>query len=112
MAKNAPTPSNSISFSEKHRPYWRELILNDPALSQRETLIAVTMSENIRYQHGYSGWLLQSGYGYVTKKLGSAGVKVDKKEVAETLFKLIDLGYLSKFKLGKTNDYYFTDPSK
>lgn len=112
MSKNAPMPTNCVSFSVKNRDYWLGLILADPNLTQRQTLIAATMAKNIRFQHGYGGWLMNSSYGYVINQLENGGVAVNKDEVAAVLKQMVDLGYISKFKVGKGNEYYFTDPTK
>lgn len=112
MARNAPTPSNSISFSPENRGEWLGLILADKRFSQQDSLIAGVMSQNIEFQQGYGGWIMNSNYRYVVKKLQDARITIDKSDVASVLWLLVEHGYLSRFKLDKSGLYYFTDPTK
>lgn len=112
MSKNAPTPANAVSFSEKNRGHWLGLILADKRFSKTDSLIVGVLSQNIEYQHGYGGWIMNSSYKKVVNSLKKKNINIDKKDVAPVLKQLLEYGYLSKFKVDQAGLYYFTDPTK
>ena len=112
MTRSAPTPDNSITFSPENRGDWLGLILADERFSQQDSLIAGVMSQNIEFQHGYGGWIMNSSYRYVVKALKDVKVTIEKSEVASVLWRLVEYGYVSRFHLDKSGLYYFTDPTK
>lgn len=112
MSKNAPTPSNAVSFSEKNREHWLGMVLTDNRFSKSDVLIAAILAQNIEFQNGYGGWIMNSSYKYVVNTLKNEKIVVDRADVATVLKSLLEYGYLSKFKLNQAGLYYFTDPTK
>lgn len=111
MAKNLPTPANAISFSEKNRSDWLGKVFTDKDFTKSEVLIAMRISEQIRYQHGYSGWVITANPRSVRKSFLADGITVSEERIKLVYTKLYDNNYIRPFKR-KPKEYYFTDPTK